>query len=45
MRARDPDPRMVCAKIVHLENAADNNDAGGDGDDHNNDEGDNTNQH
>ena len=43
MRARDPDPRMVCAQIVHLENTADNSDGAGDDDDHNNDENDNNN--
>ena len=43
MRARDPDPRMVCAKTAHLENTADNSDGAGDDDDHNHDENDNNN--
>ena len=43
MRARYPDPRMVCAKTVHLENTADNSDGAGDDDDHNHDENDNDN--
>ena len=43
MRARDPDPRMVCARIVHLENTAHNSDGAGDDDDHNHDENDNNN--
>ena len=43
MRARDPDPRMVCAKVVQSENTADDSDGAGDGDDHNHDENHNNN--
>ena len=43
MRTRNPDPRTVCGKTIHLENTADNSDGGGDDDDHNHDETDNKN--